>query len=95
MKIDIPRVIVHLRGRVVAEGAAGASERAAMRALAWTFGGERRYRRAQQLGRAGSRPFTRGGLIQRMPGLGAWTDTRDLPPMPRQTFRDWWDERRA
>src|SRR3954451_294869 len=93
VKIDIPRILVHLRARVVEEGAGATSERAAMRALAWTFGGERRYRRAQQLGRAGSRPFTRGGLIHRMPGLGAWTETRDLPPVPKQTFREWWDSR--
>jgi len=95
VKIDIPRVLVHLRGRVVEEGAAPASERAAMRALAWTFAGERRYRSAQKAGRAGSRPFARGGLIHRLPGLGAWTETRDLPPFPRRTFREWWDERRA
>ena len=95
VKIDIPRVLVHLRGRVVEEGAAPASERVAMRALAWTFAGERRYRSAQKAGRAGSRPFTRGGLIHRMPALGAWTETRDQPPFPRQTFREWWDERRA
>ena len=93
VKIDIPRVLVHLRGRVVAEGASGTGERAAMRALAWTFAGERRYRRAQQLGRAGGRPFARRGHIARLPGLGAWTETRDLPPVPKQTFREWWDRR--
>ncbi|HEU5213601.1 MAG TPA: LutB/LldF family L-lactate oxidation iron-sulfur protein [Gaiellaceae bacterium] len=95
VKIDIPRVLVHLRGRVVQEGAAPPSERAAMRALAWTFAGERRYRSAQKAGRAGSRPFARGGLIHRLPGVGAWTETRDLPRFPRRTFREWWDERRA
>jgi L-lactate dehydrogenase complex protein LldF len=93
VKIDIPRVLVHLRGRVVAEGASGTGERAAMRALAWTFAGERRYRRAQQLGRAGGRPFARRGHIARLPGLGAWTETRDLPPVAKQTFREWWDRR--
>src|SRR5262249_50086226 len=95
VKIDIPRVLVHLRGRVVEEGAAPPSERAAMRALAWTFAGERRYRSAQKAGRAGTRPFARSGLIHRLPGLGAWTETRDLPSFPRRTFREWWDERRA
>jgi L-lactate dehydrogenase complex protein LldF len=95
VKIDIPRVLVHLRGRVVEEGAAARSERAAMRALAWAFAGERRYRSAQKAGRAGSRPFARGGMIHRVPGLNAWTETRDLPPFPKQTFREWWDERGA
>ncbi|MBD0349225.1 MAG: DUF3390 domain-containing protein, partial [Thermoleophilia bacterium] len=93
VKIDIPQVLVHLRGRVVDESRPGAGERAAMRALAWTFGDERRYERAQKLGRAGGRALARDGLISRLPGLGAWTDTRDLPAVPRQTFREWWCSR--
>ena len=93
VKIDIPRVLVHLRGRVVAEGGAPRGEHTAMRALAWTFADERRYERAQRLARAASRPFARDGLIARLPGLGAWTETRDLPAVPRQTFREWWGSR--
>jgi L-lactate dehydrogenase complex protein LldF len=93
VKIDIPRVLVHLRGRVVDEGGASRGERAAMRALAWTFADARRYERAQRLGHLGGRPFARDGLIKRLPGLGAWTDTRDLPAPPRQTFREWWSSR--
>jgi L-lactate dehydrogenase complex protein LldF len=93
VKIDIPKVLVHLRARVVEEGIAPTSERVAMRALAWTFTDERRYRRAQGLARRGGRAFVRDGLISRLPGLGAWTDTRDLRPVPPQTFREWWDAR--
>ena len=93
VKIDIPRVLVHLRGRAVAEGGAPRGEHTAMRALAWTFADERRYERAQRLARAASRPFARDGLIARLPGLGAWTETRDLPAVPRQTFREWWGSR--
>ena len=66
---------------------------AAMRALAWTFGDDRRYRRAQKLGRLAGRPFAHDGLIARLPGLGAWTGTRDLRAVPRQTFREWWERR--
>jgi L-lactate dehydrogenase complex protein LldF len=93
VKIDIPRVLVHLRGRVVEEGSASRGERAAMRALAWAFAEERRYERAQRLGRLAGRRLARDGLISRLPGLGAWTDTRDLPAPPRQTFREWWSSR--
>jgi L-lactate dehydrogenase complex protein LldF len=93
VKIDIPRVLVHLRGRAVEEGNGARGERSAMRALAWTFADERRYERAQRLGRAASRPFARDGLIARLPGLGAWTDTRDLPAPPRPSFREWWSSR--
>ena len=93
VKIDIPRVLVHLRGRVVDEGAVPRSEHAAMRVLAWAFAEERRYERAQRLARLAGRPFARDGLIARLPGLGAWTETRDLPAVPRQTFREWWGSR--
>jgi L-lactate dehydrogenase complex protein LldF len=93
VKIDIPRVLVHLRSRVVEANEPALSERAAMKALAWTFADERRYERAQRIGRAGSRPFARDGLIRRLPGLGAWTETRDLPEPAAQTFRDWWRSR--
>jgi L-lactate dehydrogenase complex protein LldF len=93
VKIDIPRVLVHLRGRVVGEGVAPRGERAAMRALAWTFADVRRYERAQRIARTAGRPFATEGLISRLPGLGAWTDTRDLPAPPRRTFREWWSSR--
>src|SRR5213076_992150 len=78
VKIDIPRILVHLRGRVVAAGAAPRGEPGAMKALAWTFADARRYERAQRAARAAERPFVRDGLIARLPGLGAWTRTRDL-----------------
>jgi L-lactate dehydrogenase complex protein LldF len=92
VKIDIPHVLVHLRGRVVDEGEATRSERAAMKALAWTFADRRRYERAQRLARTGARPFVRSGSITRLPGLRAWTETRDLPA-PERSFREWWAQR--
>ena len=93
VKIDIPRVLIHLRGRVVDERVSAGSERVAMKALAWAFADERRYVRAQRLGRVGSRPFARNGKIGRLPGLNAWTATRDLRQPPSQTFREWWAAR--
>jgi L-lactate dehydrogenase complex protein LldF len=84
VKIDIPQILVHLRGRVVAERGQGRSEQLAMKLAAWTFARESRYRRAQRVARL--------RLIGRMPGLRGWTATRDLPT-PRETFRDWWARR--
>jgi L-lactate dehydrogenase complex protein LldF len=93
VKIDIPRVLVHLRGRVVEEGETAWSERAAMKALGWAFMDEPRYVRAQRLARAGTRPFAYEGVLRHFPGLKSWSETRDLPPPAAQTFREWWAAR--
>src|SRR5215207_8968013 len=82
VKIDIPEVLIHLRGR--AEKPRG--ERAAMRALAWTFGSRARYQRAQRLARS--------GRLDRLPIMPPWQRMRDLPAVPEQSFRGWWRERR-
>jgi L-lactate dehydrogenase complex protein LldF len=91
--IDIPAVLLHLRAKAV-EAVGGRGERLSMKALGWTFEGRRRFELAQRLGRIAQRPFLRRGAIERLPGqLGGWTSTRDLRPLARQSFRDWWKER--
>lgn len=95
VKIDIPSVLVRLRGRVVRETRAGRSpEAVAMRTAARVLNSRRRYEAAQRAARVGQLPFARGGTIERLPGpLRGWTRFRDLRPLPRQTFREWWTER--
>ncbi|MFG2576603.1 LutB/LldF family L-lactate oxidation iron-sulfur protein [Streptomyces sp. NPDC048481] len=98
--IDIPEVLVHLRERVVEGGpvtragnrvvlkpAKGhAAERAAMRAAGWAFARPGVLRAGQRLA---SR--TRGLHPRTLPGPGrAWSATRDLPAVPAEPFRDWW-----
>ncbi|MFG2192063.1 lactate utilization protein B [Streptomyces sp. NPDC048639] len=99
--IDIPEVLVHLRERVVEGGevtrqgakatirpAKGhAAERAAMRAARWTLDHPRALRAGQRLAAR-----TRRLHPKRLPGPGrAWTQTRDLPEVPAESFRDWWE----
>jgi L-lactate dehydrogenase complex protein LldF len=79
VKIDIPRLLVHLRTRV------GGSD-PALRLMGWAMQERRRFE-AAQLGRV---PGMRTGI-----GLGAWTKGRDLPPPPRETFRQWWRRTRG
>jgi L-lactate dehydrogenase complex protein LldF len=86
VKIDIPSVLLHLRAQTEKDVA----ERIAMRSLARIFGNVRLYEWAQRLGRAGE------GMARRAPGpLANWTRTRDLKPMPKETFREWWSRERG
>jgi L-lactate dehydrogenase complex protein LldF len=95
IKIDIPKVLLHLRAKAV-EAKGNSSERALMRSLAWLFGGPRRLAAAQRLGRHAQRPFVHHGSIRRLPGpLAGWTRSRDLQPLARESFRSWWRRERG
>ncbi|MFI6019325.1 LutB/LldF family L-lactate oxidation iron-sulfur protein [Streptomyces sp. NPDC051287] len=98
--IDIPEVLVHLRERVVEGGEAvrggnrvllkpakgHAAERAAMRAARWAFAHPAALRTGQRLASRSRRLHPRT-----LPGPGrAWSATRDLPTVPAEPFRDWW-----
>ena len=85
--IDIPQVLVHLRARVAERGGPGhRAERAAMRAARWVMLSPRRFATAERLAAR-----TRRLHPKRLPGAGAaWTDSRTLPEVPEQSFRDWW-----
>jgi L-lactate dehydrogenase complex protein LldF len=97
VKIEIPRLLTHLRAREVAARSRLDPEKLTMRALFHTFSSRNRYERAQKLARAAARPLTRGGrTISRAPGpLGGWTMSRDLPAPATETFREWWRRTRS
>ena len=94
--IDIPRVLVHLRGKVVDGEPAWKPEKAAMKAMYRAFSSRRAFERAQKAARLGARPLARHGRIERMPWpMSGWTMTRDLAEPPKETFRDWWKRERG
>jgi L-lactate dehydrogenase complex protein LldF len=83
VKIEIPKLLIHLRARApkpiaerIALTAAGA-----LLARGWS------YRIGQRLLRAAFRPLARGGPLR------SWTSTRDVPRPARQTFGEWWRRR--
>ncbi|MBG0830258.1 lactate utilization protein [Planomonospora sp. ID67723] len=81
--IDIPEVLVELRARARHPR----SERMAMRAAGWLLADQARLSRAQRLA-----VRLRRLIPRRLPGpASAWTDTRDLPEIPEESFRDWWE----
>jgi len=94
VKIDIPSMLVELRGRAVdADRGSGlpGGWAAAMKAASWVMSNEKRFAAAENMSRAGRVLAGRKGRIGSLPfPLSAWSTSRDLPAPPRQTFRDWW-----
>jgi L-lactate dehydrogenase complex protein LldF len=99
VKIDIPEILIHLRGEIVREDqktlrGALSAENLAMQAMAKIFLSHTRYEAAQRLARVGQRLFEHDGQLKNLPGMaGGWTRFRDLRAVPKQSFRDWWKER--
>jgi L-lactate dehydrogenase complex protein LldF len=99
VKINIPEVLIHLRNKVVKQNGPLTSEALAMRAMAAIFRSEPRFRAAQRMGRIASTPLVRKdgrseGWINWLPGLaGGWTQVRDLRAIPKQSFREWFEQR--
>ncbi|MER7540425.1 LutB/LldF family L-lactate oxidation iron-sulfur protein [Streptomyces sp. NPDC097704] len=91
--IDIPEVLVHLREKVADQGGKGHRlEKVAVKAATWVLdhpgalaAGER------------TASKTRALHPKKLPGPGAdqWTESRDLPEMPAEPFRDWWKKNRT
>ncbi|HVW07182.1 MAG TPA: LUD domain-containing protein, partial [Bryobacteraceae bacterium] len=95
VKINIPEILIHLRSRIVENGDDPAVERLGMKAAAWAMGDATNLAMARSLGRIAQLPFASNGTIHNLPGLMAgWTATRDMPSIPKESFRQWWSRRR-
>ncbi len=94
VKIDIPSLLVDLRTRTVDADRRRVAPTAwglAMRALSWVMSSPRRFAAAGRAARVGRLAAPRRGAISRLPFPGSrWTDSRDLPTPPPETFRDQW-----
>ncbi|WP_340105466.1 LutB/LldF family L-lactate oxidation iron-sulfur protein [Rhodohalobacter sp. 8-1] len=101
VKINIPDVLVHLRGKIVdhKKSVGGIKQKTdpehiGMKMMARAFKSRHRYERGQKIARTGQKFFMKNGTISKLPGqLSGWTAMRDLKPIPNQTFREWWRER--
>jgi len=97
VRIDIPEVLVHLRGQVVRGSESShripGGEAMAMRAAAATFRSQRRLAWAERMAGLMGRLFGRRGRLRRIPGpgpVGAWFGSRDLRAPAKESFRAWW-----
>ena len=88
--IDIPEVLVHLRAQVTENEPGHRAEHAAMKAATYAMTHPTAYRVAQAAAISTRRLQPRKNLP--IGPAKAWTETRDLPELPKQTFRQWWKE---
>ncbi len=98
--IDIPEVLVHLRTRVVdahRDDTVPKAEAVAMRAAAWGLGRSSRMSGGERATGLVGRFWRGRGMPGGRRALGAlpwpgsrWTQARDLPVPPRESFRQWW-----
>ena len=91
VRIDIPRILVHLRGKARKDGA----EALAMKGAGLMFSSATLLEWARDAARAAQAPLVRDGRIAHLPGpLAGWSLSRDFPAIPKQSFRQWWRARK-
>ncbi len=94
--IDIPNMLVHLRSRVVGErhgGARPSLESMSMSGMALAMGGPRRFEIALKALRVGRLLNGRWSSSRGRGPLSAWLRYRDLPTLPKKSFRDTLEKR--
>ncbi len=99
VKINIPEILILLRGKMVRqqqETFLGKlhPENIAMQTMALLFATATRLTFAEALARIAQKPLIDDRAIHYAPGLSGWTATRDLIPIPKQSFRKWWKKRK-
>jgi L-lactate dehydrogenase complex protein LldF len=93
VKINIPDILVHLRGKDVDAHRGGLPTQMdlGMKAASWALSSGARLKAVEKLlplGRIAAGPDKK---ITSLPGLAAgWTQSRDIPAPPAASFRDWW-----
>ena len=97
VKINIPRMLLHLRHELVegktypAEKSTSLWERIAFRGWRMSFDGGFSMRTANRLGNLLQRPFVRRGRLRWLPPpLSGWTRYRTLRPLASKSFRKRW-----
>ncbi|MDO5752313.1 LutB/LldF family L-lactate oxidation iron-sulfur protein [Arthrobacter sp.] len=97
VKINIPEILVHLRGEDID------SQRAKikvptqmdlmMKGAEWAFSSGAKLNLLERGLPLGKLAAGRDKVIKKLPGIaGGWTKTRDIPAPPNRSFRQWWDK---
>ena len=100
IKINIPRMLLHLRHKIAespdeSEISATTSEKQAAQGYAWLMSKPSALSAASKVGRLVQTPFVSDGKVTKrvsLPLVSKWTGGRDLPALPKQTFRNIWSK---
>ena len=91
--IPLHDLLLKLRNRQVDEGLAGKAQEIAFKGFEKGMSSPALYNIGSKAARLAQKPAQKDGSIRPMPGpLGAWTDSRDLPPLAPKSFRELWKE---
>jgi L-lactate dehydrogenase complex protein LldF len=94
VKINIPEILIHLRSKLVASGESPFSERVGMKAAGFALSDGGRLAFAEKFARFAQWFYKRDDKLENLPGiLKGWTEYRDMPALPKQSFREWWAKR--
>lgn len=90
-------MLLHLRHKLAespdaAEKSVSSAANLAANGYAWLMTHPTALSAAGKIGKVAQQPFARQGRIQKLPLplVSQWTDGRDLPPLPKHTFRELW-----
>ncbi len=102
IKINIPRMLLHLRHKLVespdaAERAVSATDNLAANGYTWLMSNPSALAAARKVGRIAQGPFVKDGKVSGapLPLISRWTAARDLPPLPPRTFHEIWEQELA
>jgi L-lactate dehydrogenase complex protein LldF len=91
--IPLHDLLLKLRNRQVEEGVRGKGETLAFKGFENTMRNPALFKISGKVGRVAQKPLLRDGSARQLPGpMGAWTNTRDLPPLAERSFRELWKE---
>jgi L-lactate dehydrogenase complex protein LldF len=91
--IPLHDLLLKLRNQQVEEGLAGKAQEIAFKGFENTMKRPMLYNISSKAGRLAQKPLEKKGSVRPLPGpLGAWTDSRELPPLAEKSFRELWRE---
>lgn len=91
--IPLHELLLKLRARQVDEGMTSRAQSLMFEGFERTMKSPKLYEIGTKAARVAQRPLIKDGSVRPLPGpLSAWTDTRELPPLARKSFRELWNE---